>query len=130
MGVGLRKNMTLILDNCILENGQINGRGDYSDEGTLGALYFHDSNGSQGNQYVILKDNVFKSKLQYALCPYQVDRATQNNRVYCDFIRNVLYSDVGKYSDTVWFRGDPFNTATGIFSISIGYGNSIASLNN
>ena len=130
MGVGLRKNMTLILDNCILENGQINGRGDYSDEGTLGALYFHDSNGSQGNQYVILKDNVFKSKLQYALCPYQVDRATQNNHVHCDFINNVLYSEVGKYTDTVWFRGDPFNSSTGIFDIGIGYGNSIASLNN
>lgn len=130
MGVGLRKDMNLILNDCLLENNQINGRGDYSDEGTLGALYFHDSNGAQGNQYVVLKNNVFKSKLQYAMCPYQVSRNPQNNRVYCDFINNVLYSDVGKYSDTVWFRGDPFNPSTGIFSIGIGYGNSIASLNN
>ncbi len=130
MGVGLRKDMTFILDDCILENNQIANRGDYSDEGTLGALYFHDSNGTQGNQYVVLKNNVFKSKLQYAMCPYQVSRNPQNNRVYCDFINNVLYSDVGKYSNTVWLRGDPFNPSTGIFSIGIGYGNSIASLNN
>lgn len=130
MGVGLRKDMTLILNDCLLENNQVNGRGDYSDEGTLGALYFHDSNGTQGDQYVILKNNVFRSKLKYAMCPYQVYRNPQNNRVHCDFINNVLYSDIGKYADTVWFRGDPFNPSTGIFSIGIGYGNSIESLNN
>lgn len=130
MGCGLRKDMTLIIDDCVLSNDQIANRGDYSDEGSLGALYFHDSNGKQGNQYIILKNSVLKSKLQYAMCPYQVSRNPQNNRVYCDFINNVLYSDVGKYSDTVWFRGDPFNPSNGIFSIGIGYGNSIASLNN
>lgn len=130
IGCGLRKDLTLIIDDCILSNGQIANRGDYSDEGSLGALYFHDSNGAQGDQYVILKNSVFKSKLEYAMCPYQVDRDPQNNRVYCDFINNVLYSEVGKYNNTVWFRGDPFNPVTGIFSIGIGYGNSIASLNN
>lgn len=130
VGLGMRKDATYIFDDCELINGQITGRGDYSDEGTLGALYFHDSNGVQGNQYIILKDNVFKSNLKYALCPYQATRNPQNNRVYCDFINNVLYSDVGKYTDTVWFRGDPFNVSTGIFSVGIGYGNSINTLNN
>lgn len=130
VGLGMRKDATYIFDDCELVNGQITGRGDYSDEGTLGALYFHDSNGVQGNQYIVLKDNVFKSNLKYALCPYQVTRNPQNNRVYCDFINNVLYSDVGKYTDTVWFRNDPFNALTGIFSIGIGYGNSINTLNN
>ena len=122
--------MTAIFDDCRLENRQISGRGDYSDEGTLGALYFHDSNGEQGDQYIVVKDCVLTSKLQYAMCPYQASRNPQNNRGYCDFIHNVLYSDGGKYANTVWFRGDPFNQSTGIFSIGIGYGNSISSLNN
>ena len=130
IGAGLRKDMTLIIDDCWLSNGQIVGRGDYSDEGTLGALYFHDSNGTQGDQYIIVKNSVLKSNLQYAMCPYQVTRTPQNNRVHCNFINNVLYSSIGKYNDTIWFRGDPFNISTGIFDIVIGYGNSIASINN
>ena len=130
IGMGLRKNMTAILDDCIMENGQVSGRGNYASDGTLGALYFHDSNGEQGNQYIIVKNCVMKSKLAYAMCPYQVMRETQENVVYCDFIGNVLYSDTGKYANTVWFRGDPFNETTGIFHLGIGYGNSISSLNN
>lgn len=130
VGIGLRKNMTAILDDCILENNQVSGRGNYSTSGTIGALYFHDSNGEQGNQYIIVKNCILKSKLAYAMCPYQVERNPQENTVYCDFIENVLYSDVGKYANTVWFRNDPFNSSTGIFHIGIGYGNSIGSLNN
>ena len=130
VGLGMRKDATYIFDDCELVNGQIVGRGDYSDEGTLGALYFHDSNGTQGDQYIKIKDCVLKSNLAYAMCPYKVNRTPQNNRVYCDFVNNVLYSATGKYANTVWFRGDPFNPSTGIFSIGIGYGNSIASLNN
>ena len=130
VGLGMRKDATFVFDDCTLINGQIEGRGDYSDEGTLGALYFHDSNGEQGDQYIKVKNCVLKSKLKYAMCPYMVNRATQNNRVYCDFINNVLYSDVGKYTDTVWFRRSPFNPTTGIFSIGIGFGNSIDTLNN
>lgn len=130
VGLGMRKDATYIFDDCNLTNGQISGRGDYSDAGSLGALYFHDSNGEQGDQYLTLKNCVLKSKLKYAMCPYMVNRTTQNNRVYCNFISNVLYSDVGHYTDTVWFRRDPFNPDTGIFSIEIGYGNSIPTLNN
>ena len=130
IGCGLRKDLTLIIDDCILENNQIAGRGAYFGSGTLGALYFHDANGVQGNQYAIIKNNVMKTKGTYALCIYQVDREPQNNRVYCDFINNVLYSETGHYADTVWFRNDPLNENTGIFSIEIGYGNSISSLNN
>jgi hypothetical protein len=113
-----------------LINNQIVGRGDYSDEGTLGALYFHDSNGVQGDQFIKIKDCLLKSNLKNAMCPYQVNRTPQNNKVYCEMINNVLFSSVGKYSDTVWFRRDPFNPNTGIFTMVIGYGNSIASLNN
>lgn len=130
IGCGLRKDMTLIVDDCILANRQVEGRGDYADEGTLGALYIHDSNGEQGNQYVSIKDSILMSKLEHSLCLYQVDRTPQNNRVYCDFVNNVLYSDVGNYSNTVWYRGNPFDASTGIFDIKIGFGNSISSLNN
>lgn len=130
IGAGLRKNMTMIIDDCELINGQIEGRGDYSDEGSLGALYVHDSNGEQGNQYLKVHDCILRSKLDNALCIYQVTRSPQNNRVYCDFISNVLYSETGRYANTVWLRGDPFASGTGIFSIDIGYGNSESQLNN
>lgn len=130
VGLGMRKDATYIFDNCELINGQIEGRGDYSDEGTLGALYFHDSNGEQGDQYISVTNCVLRSNLKYAMCPYMVNRPTQNNRVFCDFINNVLYSEVGKYADTVWFRRSPFDPTTGIFTIGVGYGNSISSLNN
>lgn len=130
VGLGMRKDATYIFDDCEFSNGQINGRGDYSDEGTLGALYFHDSNGAQGDQFIKIKDCIFKSKLAYAMCPYQVSRNPQNNRVFCDFVNNVLYSDVGKYAGTIRFRGDPFNPDTGIFTIGIGYGNSNSGINN
>ena len=130
VGAGLRKNMTLILDDCTLTNNQVAGRGDYSDEGSLGALYFHDSNGEQGKQYFKAHNCIFKSNLENAMCIYQVTRSPQNNEVYCDFTNNVLYSKVNKYTNVVWLRGDPFNPDTGIFNIDIGYGNSAQEINN
>lgn len=129
IGCGLCKDMTMIIDDCVLENRQIPGRGSYSNSGSLGALYFHDANGLQGDQFVQMKDCLLKSKLEYAMCPYQVTREPQNNRVFCEFINNVLHSEIGGFTNTIWFRNDPFNEATGIFKISIGYGNSIASIN-
>ena len=130
VGLGMRKDATFIFDNCLLVNSQIVGRGEYSDQGSLGALYFHDSNGAHGPQYITVKNCVLKSKLKNAMCPYQVNRTPQENRVYCEFVSNVLYSEIGHLEDTVWFRRDPFNPETGIFSLVVGYGNSISTLNN
>ena len=130
VGAGLRKNMTLILDDCVLENKQIATRGKYVSDGTLGALYFHDSNGEQGDQYIIVKDCILKSSLGNTMTPYQVARETQNNLVHCNFINNVLYDAINKYSNNIWYRGDPFNITTGIFDIVIGFGNSNSNLNN
>lgn len=130
IGAGLRKNLTLLIDDCILSNNQIAGRGDYSDEGTLGALYVHDSNGTQGKQYLKVHNSILRSKLENAICIYQVTRTPQNNEVYCDFTNNVLYSEENRYTHVVWLRGNPFDASTGIFEIDIGYGNSASELNN
>ena len=130
IGCGLRKDMPLIIDDCVLENGQIATRGNYAPDGTLGALFFHDTNGALGDQFISVKNSVLKSKLKYAMCMSQKSGTAEGSHVYCDFIGNVLFSDVGRYTDTVWFRRDPLNPSTGRFSIEIGYGNSIASLNN
>ena len=130
LGAGLRKDFHLVLDDCILENRQILNRGVYTDVGSLGALYFHDSNGEQGNNYIMVKNCLLKSSLGKTMTPYQVDRETQNNHVYCTFIENVLYDAINKYTNNIWYRHDPFNPSTGIFSIDIGFGNSNANLNN
>ena len=130
LGIGLRTDAPVILDDCELQNNQVSGRGSYSTSGSLGALYFHDSNGTQGNQYITIKDCVLKSSLGYSMTPYQVTRNPQNNKVYCEFINNVLHDAVNGYLNNIWFRGDPFNASTGIFEITIGYGNSNSALNN
>lgn len=128
IGAGLRKNMTLIIDDCLLVNNQ-NERGAYTADGTLGALYVHDSNGEQGSQFLHVKDTLMKSNYSKAMTLYQVDRDTQNNAVYCEFINNVLYSAVGGFNNTVWFRNDPLDPDTGIFEITIGFGNSNPDIN-
>jgi hypothetical protein len=130
IGIGLRKDFNLILDNCELENNQIVGRGGFSDVGSLGALYFHDSNGQQGNQYISVKDCVLNSMLGNTMTIYQVERNVQKNKVYCDFINNVLEDKIHGFSNNIWFRGDPFNESTGIYEIRIGYGNTNTMLNN
>lgn len=132
IGCGLRKDFTFILDDCILSNNQIVGRGAYSNltEGSLGALYFHDANGEQGDQFVTVKNCVLKSTLGSSMTPFQVEREPQNNHVYCEFIQNVLHDERHGYSNNVWYRGDPFNPSTGVFEITIGYGNSNNGLNN
>lgn len=132
LGAGLRKDFRLILDDCELVNNQIVNRGAYSNltEGSLGALYFHDSIGTQGDQYITVKNCVLKSALGTSMTLYQVPMETQNNRVFCEFIGNVLHDERHGYVDNIWFRGDPFNADTGIFEIEIGFGNSNSTLNN
>ena len=130
VGLGLRKNATFIFDDCKLENNQIATRGNYTSDGTLGALFFHDTNGEGGNQYIEVKDCMLTSKLENAMCMMQRENPEEETAVFCNFINNVLFSDVGGYTDTVWFRRDPLNPSTGKFSIVIGYGNSISTLNN
>lgn len=132
MGIGLRKDFKVIIDDCDFTNNQIIGRGKYSNtsDGTLGALYLHDSNGEQGNQYIELKNSILRSSLGTSMTIYQVDRAPQNNHVYCEFIQNVLHDERNNYTNNIWYRGDPFNQQTGVFEITIGYGNSNSGLNN
>lgn len=130
LGAGLRKDFQLILDDCELINNQEDGRGTYTSDGSLGALYFHDSNGEQGTQRVSVKNCLLKSSLGNTMTMYQVAREPQNNTVYCEFIGNVLHDAINGYLNNIWYRGDPLNPNTGIFEITIGYGNSNSGLNN
>ena len=126
LGVGLRKDFTLIVNNCTLINNQELGRGKYSNEGGLGALYYHDSIGEQGNQYIEIKNCLLKSNLGYSLVPYKT--SNNNNKVYNNFIFNVLYDKINKYTNNIWFRNNPFETD--MFTKEICYGNSNEELNN
>ena len=128
IGAGLRKGFTLIIDDCELINNQITGRGDYSDEGTLGALYFHDADGTLGEQNIKVHDSVLKSNLQYAMTPYK-SYGQEGVTVNCEFINNVLFSKTHGLTNNIWFRNDPFNPITGNFKLVIGFGNSNDSLN-
>ena len=128
LGMGLRKDFTCIIDDCILENRQISGRGNYTDIGSLGALYFHDSIGANGNSNLICKNSILKSKLGNVMCPYTLKN--ENNNVTCIFTNNVLYSETNKYTNNIWLRnGNPFED-DGNFVLEIGYGNSNNILNN
>lgn len=129
IGAGLRKDLTLIIDNCELINNQVAGRGDYSDEGTLGALYVHNTNGVKGNQYLKMTNSVLKSNLGNALCLYQTAAATEEDAVYCEFVNNVLHDKVNGFTNNIWFRGYPFSETIGRFEITLGYGNSNSDLN-
>ena len=127
LGMGMRKDFTCILDDVILENRQISGRGNYTEKGTLGALYFHDSNGEVGNSILICKNCILKSKLKNVMCPYTLKR--EGNNVTCTFTNNVLYSESNKYNENIWWRnGNPFEE--GSFELEIGYGNSNSDINN
>lgn len=129
IGAGLRKDMTMIIDNCYLKNGQITGRGNYSSSAsletsdTLGALYCHDSNGVQGKQYLIAKDNIFESILGNAMCLYNAKGG--NNVVHCTLVENVIKSSKG-YTGNVFLRNNPFGSN---FIKNICYGNSAEELN-
>lgn len=129
MGIGLRKGFTLIIDDCELINNQVVGRGDYSDEGTLGALYFHDAEGAPGDQNIKVHNSVMRSNLQYAMTPYKA-YGQADVTVNCEFINNVLYSKTHGLTNNIWFRNDPFNSENGNFKLTIGFGNSNDSINN
>lgn len=126
VGAGLRKDFTLLFDDCFLANRQTATRGMYADSGTYGALFVHDSNGVQGKQYLKVKNCVLTSALQYCMCLEKVNRTPQNNEVYCEFVFNVLHSESSGYNNTCRLIHNPFTT---IYNIDIGYGNSLPLLN-
>ena len=114
LGMGLRKDFTCIIDNCELISNQPVGRGSYTDKGSLGALYFHDSVGEKGKSYVIVQNSILRSKLENVMCPYTLvgissyPNANQNT-VYCTFINNTLFSEKTGDSGIIWHRnGDAF----------------------
>lgn len=132
LGAGLRKDFHLILDDCILENNQVTGRGNYSTAdnkvtgGSLGALYFHDSNGLQGHQYITVKNCILTSTLGNTMCPYTARGG--NNMVHCNFIHNILFDRCNRYQNNIFFRNDPFGV-TGNFVKELCWGNSNPQLN-
>ena len=129
IGAGLRKNFRLIIDDCELINSQILNRGNYTAEGSLGALYFHDTNGEKGAQSIMVKNCVMRSSLGNSMTIYRAYPYTEGSVVTCDFIGNVLHDAINGYSNNIWERySNPFGS--GAFEIGIGYGNSNSVLNN
>lgn len=130
IGCGLRKGLVLTVNNCELINAQIATRGAFVNDGSLGALFVHDSNGIQGAQYLTVKNSVLKSSLGKTLALSETGRTTQNNEIYCTFINNVLRDDVNGFSNNVWFRGQATGFDNGgILHLSVGFGNSANELN-
>ena len=131
LGIGVRKDFTLIIDNCELINNQTVNRGpNYSNYGSdgkgLGALFLHDSVGEQGNSYVKIKDTVFKSTLGYSICLYNARGG--NNKVYCEFINNTIYDENSGLTNNLFKRGGSFEEVFVINAIS--HGNTNETLNN
>lgn len=130
LGIGVRKDFTLILNDCELINNQTVDRGpNYSAEGSdgkgLGALFLHDSVGEQGNSYLKIKDTVFKSTLGNAMCLYNARGG--NNKVYCEFINNTLYDEKSGLTNNLFKRGGAFDDVYIINGIS--HGNTNTELN-
>lgn len=128
LGAGLRKDFHLIIDNCELISNQPEGRSSYTDNGSLGALYFHDSAGVVGGgQKLTVRNSVLKSKLDNVLCPYTLKKS--ENIVTCEFINNVFYSEKNGMINNIWHRnGNAFTD--GYFALSgASFGNSNDELN-
>lgn len=125
LGMGTRKDFTAVIDDCILENHQIAGRGDYTDDGTLGAFFIHDSVGMPGTAKVTVKNSVFIGDMQNAMCIYTLKNA-ENNIVFT-FVGNCLKSSAG-YDNNIFFRnGNAFDQE--YFHLAIGWNNSNPNLN-
>lgn len=127
LGMGMRKDFTLIIDDCDLENSQISGRGNYSTAGSLGALYFHDSIGVVGAQHLKVKDSVFRSALGYSMCVY--DMLTAGNTLDCEFINCTFWDVINHFVSNIWWRNETIPWG-GHFSIApISHGNTNSQLN-
>ena len=99
LGVGLRKDFTLIVEDCELISNQVVGRGDYTAQGSLGALYFHDSVGAAGNSYIKVQNCTITAQLKNAICPFTLYGNSSypnaiNNKVYCTFINNKITGEI------------------------------------
>lgn len=104
LGVGTFADWALNLINCRLTTNQIEGRGAYSNNGSLGALYFHDMNGLRGVAEINVKDCIIENKnLEHTMCPY--DLGHEGAEVVCEFINNTIYSAVNGFEDSIWWRG-------------------------
>lgn len=103
IGAGLRKDFHLIIDSCELIADYGGERGVYLNSGSLGALYFHDTNGAVGNQYITVKNSILRSSEGNVLCPYTLKK--EGSTVYCSFINNVLFSEKNGFTNNIWYRG-------------------------
>lgn len=129
LGIGVRKDFTLIINDSELINNQTASRGpayaDISGGKGLGALFLHDSVGEQGNSYVKIYNTTFKSTLGNAMCLYNARGG--NNKVYCEFVNNTLYDKQSGLSNNLFKRGGTFGDVFVINGIS--HGNTNPELN-
>ena len=121
MGVGTFKDWSININNCTLISNQVSGRGTYTADGGLGALYFHDMNGTKGTANINLKDTIIRTgSLANTITAYDLNQA--NAEIKCEFINNTIYSAVNGFTDSIWWRGitTPFENHISLEPISHG----------
>lgn len=125
IGIGLFDNKTLEIRNCTLISNQ-DTYGTYINDGTLGALYFHNRAGTlHYNQKIIVDNCKLKSKKENVLCPFDVPGDTGVSELEYEFTNNVLYSEINGYTNNIWWRNGQINFTKSPLS----FGNSNPSLN-
>lgn len=121
LGVGTFKDWSINIINCFLVSNQVSGRGTYTEDGGLGALYFHDMNGTKGTANINLKDTVIRTgSLATTITAYDLNQT--DAEIKCEFINNTIYSAVNGFTDSVWWRGvtTPFGNHISLEDISHG----------
>lgn len=128
LGVGTFKNWTLVVDNSDLISGQVSGRGKYSTEGGLGALYFHDMNGEKGTAEIRVKDSIIiTTNLANTICAMDLEQ--ENAAIILKFINNTIYSATNGFNDSIWWRGVTTPFGNHISKSLISHGNTGTVLN-
>ena len=128
LGVGTFKSWTLVVENSDLISGQISGRGKYSNEGGLGALYFHDMNGQKGMAEIRVKDSIIiTTNLSNTICA--MDLQQEGASMVMKFINNTIYSATNGFTDSIWWRGVTTPFGNHISKSLISHGNTGTVLN-
>ena len=129
LGCGAFADWKLEINNCHLITNEPNGRGNYTEMGSLGALYFHDTaSGTLGHSDVLIKDSVLENTLlANAMCLYDLNKA--NNSVDFTFINNTLFSRTKKFNNPIWWRGIESAFSNNFILKDISHGNTSTELN-
>ena len=122
IGMGSFKDWSANIINCNLVSNQVEGRGNYSTSGGLGALYIHDMNGAKGTAKINIKDTIIRTgSLENTMTLYDLNQSGAD--LQCELINNTVYSAVNGFTDSVWFRGIETPFGNNIHLAAISHGN-------